>query len=157
MGFEHTDSEKTDAEETTAAAADLFGSAGEEPFYAQVGFTEVHHTFDQRRTVDYPVDVQPQTFADHEERMATTGNPRPFAQLYDVEAGPYELDDLGSDSEYEGAVTELSRRLLRWMVSVDGPLLQGRVRLPYYEMAVEDLLTRSLEPGTRSSRSGNRP
>jgi arylsulfatase A-like enzyme len=100
--------------------------------------------FDQGRTVDYPVAVHPQAFADHVERMETTGEPRPFAQLYDVEADPSELDDLGSDPGHGEAVTELSRRLLRWMVSVDDPLLRGRVRLPYYEMAVDDLLTGSL-------------
>jgi len=106
--------------------------------------TEDHHLiryFDQGRTVDYPVAVSPRRFADHVERMPTTGDPRPFAQLYDVGADPHELEDVGSDPAHESTVAELSRRLLRWMVAVDDPLLRGRVRLPYYEQAVEDLLT----------------
>jgi arylsulfatase A-like enzyme len=112
--------------------------------------TEDHHLiryFDQGRTIEYPAAVDPVAFADHVERMETTGSPRPFAQLYDVESDPNELDDLGSDPEYEATVAELSRRLLRWMVSIDDPLLEGRVRLPYYEMALEDLFV----SGTRST------
>jgi len=101
--------------------------------------------FDQGRAIDYPVAVHPQDFADHVERMSTTGEPRPFAQLYDIEADPVELEDLGSDPQYEETVAELSQRLLQWMVAVDDPLLQGRVRQPYYEMAVDDLLAGSLE------------
>jgi len=101
--------------------------------------------FDQGRTIDYPIAVHPQDFADHVERMSTTGQPRPFAQVYDVESDPFELDDLHADPEYEEKISELSRRLLRWMVSVDDPLLEGRIRLPYYEMAVDTLLTNSLE------------
>ena len=44
MGFQHAHSEDADAEETTAAAADLFAAAGDDPFYAQIGFTEVHRS-----------------------------------------------------------------------------------------------------------------
>jgi arylsulfatase A-like enzyme len=101
--------------------------------------------FDQGRTVDYPVSVDPDAFADHIARMDTTGSARPFAQLYDTGADPYELDDLGCDPEYQCTVTDLSRRLLQWMVSVDDPLLRGRTPLPYYDMAVEDLFIRSLD------------
>lgn len=110
--------------------------------------TEEHHLiryFDQGRTVDYPVEVNPQAFADHVERMPTTGEPRPFAQLYDIEADPFELTDRGLDSESEGEIAALSGQLLRWMVAVDDPLLQGRVRLPYYEQAIDDLVMNSLE------------
>lgn len=101
--------------------------------------------FDQGRTVDYPVSVHPQAFADHVARMESTGTPRSFGQLYDIETDPFELDDLGSNPEFERRVTELSRRLLRWMVSVDDPLLEGRVRHPYYEMAVTDLFMNGTE------------
>lgn len=103
--------------------------------------------FDQGRTVDYPVAVDPQAFADHVERMPTDWEARPFAQLFDVGEDPYELEDLGSDPAHEETVTNLSRRLLRWMVSVDDPLLRGRVRLPYYEGAIENLLTTSARSG----------
>jgi len=110
--------------------------------------TEDHHLiryFDQGRAIDYPVAADPQAFADHVERMSTEGEPRPFAQLYDVREDPYELEDLSSGSEHKRSVTALSRRLLQWMVSVDDPLLEGRVRHPYYEQAIDDLLTRSTD------------
>lgn len=102
--------------------------------------------FDQGRTVEYPVGTDPQAFADHVERMSTEREPRPFAQLYDVQEDPYELENLGASSKHKQLVTDLSRRLLRWMVSVDDPLLEGRVRHPYYEQAIDDLLTSSTDP-----------
>jgi len=102
--------------------------------------------FDQGRTVEYPVAADPGAFAAHEERLPTAGA-RPFAQLYDVETDPYELDDIGSDSSHGETVERLSARLLQWMVDVDDPLLEGRVRLPYYERAIDDLLTRSARDG----------
>jgi len=101
--------------------------------------------FDQGRTIEYPVATDPQAFADHVERMSTEWEARPFAQLYDLQEDPYELEGLGSSSEHEQLVTDLSRRLLRWMVSVDDPLLEERVRHPYYERAIDDLLTRSTD------------
>jgi arylsulfatase A-like enzyme len=111
--------------------------------------TADHHLiryFDQGRTVDYPIDIHPQKFAHHEERMPTMDllEPRPFAQLFDVQADPYELTDLGSEPEHVDTVQALSRELLRWMVAVDDPLLQGRVRIPYYERSMEDLYTSGL-------------
>ena len=102
--------------------------------------------FDQGRTVKYPVGTDPQAFADHVERMSTEWEPRPFAQLYDVREDPYELENLGASSKHKQLVTDLSQRLLRWMVSVDDPLLEGRGRHPYYEQAIDDLLTSSTDP-----------
>ena len=100
--------------------------------------------FDQGRAIDYPVAVDPVRFADHVERMSPgSWRARPFAQLYDTTSDPHELDDRGSDPDYQNEVGVLSARLLRWMVAVDDPLLRGRVRLPYYERAVDDLLTTS--------------
>lgn len=100
--------------------------------------------FDQGRPIGYPVDVDPQRFANHLERMEpSTWHARPFAELFDVVADPHELDDVGSAAENETTVAALSARLLRWMVAVDDPLLEGPVRLPYYERAMDDLLTTS--------------
>ena len=96
--------------------------------------------FDQGRAVDYPVDVHPQAFSDHEQRCKTTGA-RPFAQLFDIQEDPYELNDIGSEEEHATTVSELSARLLRWMQEVDDPLLEGPLRTPYYDRAMADLLT----------------
>jgi len=103
--------------------------------------TDCYHLiryFDQGRTVDYPVDVHPQTFANHEQRCNTKGA-RPFVQLFDIKNDPYELKDIGSNKEYATVVDELSRRLLTWMKSVNDPLLEGPLRTPYYEKAMTDL------------------
>jgi len=94
--------------------------------------------FDQGRSVAYPVDVDPQTFANHEQRCKTRGT-RPFAQLYDIQADPGELRDIGDKPENRKIVEDLSRRLLAWMKQVKDPLLGGPLRTPYYDLAVEDL------------------
>lgn len=96
--------------------------------------------FDQGRAVDYPVYVHPQAFSDHEQRCKTTGV-RPFAQLFDIQTDPYELNDIGSEDEHAATVSELSARLLTWMQEVDDPLLEGPLRTPYYDRALADLLT----------------
>jgi hypothetical protein len=74
-------------------------------------------------------------------------------QLFDIQADPYELHDIGSQEGYATLVADLSRRLLRWMVEVDDPLLQGPLRTPYYERAIADL--RRAEPAV-DGHSANR-
>ena len=95
--------------------------------------------FDQGRTVDYPVAVNPKAFADHVERCKTIWGARPFTQLFDIKKDPYELDDLGSKPEYASVVNELSRSLLNWMEQVKDPLLKEPLRTPYYNKAINDL------------------
>ena len=95
--------------------------------------------FDQGRTVDYPVAVHPQTFANHEQRCKTTGA-RPFAQLFDIVNDPYELRDIGSEQEHAPIVADLSQQLLAWMKQVEDPLLEGPLRTPYYDKAMVDLI-----------------
>jgi len=101
--------------------------------------------FDQGRVVEYPVDVDPVAFAAHEWRLPTAGE-RPFAHLYDIQEDPSELTDPSSEADHHDRVADLSAQLLRWMVDVDDPLLEGPVRLPYYERAIDDLLVRSSRP-----------
>jgi arylsulfatase A-like enzyme len=95
--------------------------------------------FDQGRTVDYPVAVDPEAFAAHERRMPT-GGARPFAQLFDVQSDPAELADLAGQDGREREVADLTDRLVQWMSTVEDPLLDGPVRVPYYERAMEDAL-----------------
>lgn len=94
--------------------------------------------FDQGRAVAYPVDVHPQTVANHEQRCKTKGT-RPFVQLYDLRADPGELKDIAAKPEKKAIVRDLSRRLLAWMKRVNDPLLNGPLRTPYYDRAIEDL------------------
>ncbi|MFW5803229.1 MAG: sulfatase, partial [Verrucomicrobiota bacterium] len=95
--------------------------------------------FDQGRTVDYPVEVVPKTFAAHEQRCKTKGA-RPFVQLFNLENDPYELCDVGDAPENADRVKDLSNQLLAWMRSVDDPLLHGPLKTPYYEQAMADFL-----------------
>ncbi|MEJ2614434.1 MAG: hypothetical protein P8Z35_05725, partial [Ignavibacteriaceae bacterium] len=95
--------------------------------------------FDQGRAVEYPVDVNPQAFADHIKRCKTRWGARPFAQLYDLSKDPYELNDIGSKPEYASVVKEMSKSLLNWMEQVNDPLLKGPLRTPYYDKAIKDL------------------
>ncbi|MFW6146715.1 MAG: sulfatase [Planctomycetota bacterium] len=94
--------------------------------------------FDAGRTVAYPVDVHPQTFAAHQQRCPTSGT-RPFYQLFDLRDDPHELTDIAADEANAGLVAELSASLLGWMRRVDDPLLSGPVPTPYYQRAIADL------------------
>jgi N-sulfoglucosamine sulfohydrolase len=93
--------------------------------------------FDQGRTVDYPVDVHPQRFAEHLQRCKTKGT-RPFFQLFDIKKDPYELKDIGIKEENKERVVDLSKRLYTWMQKVNDPLLEGPLRTPYYDRAIAD-------------------
>ncbi|MFO7974943.1 MAG: sulfatase [Candidatus Hydrogenedentota bacterium] len=95
--------------------------------------------FDQGRAVAYPADVNPQRFAGHLERCKTKGT-RPFAQLFDLQTDPYELNDIADAPENAGIVKELSDRLLDWIRQVNDPLLEGLPRTPYYARAMADFL-----------------
>ena len=65
---------------------------------------------------------------------------RPVAELYDLHADPYELNDLGTVESFGRVRRELDERLLAWLRDVDDPILGGPVRTPYYEMAMADLM-----------------
>lgn len=93
--------------------------------------------FDQGRTVRMPIDVHPQRFASHLER-AQSSSPRPFAQLFNIQDDPYELEDLGGKKELQSVKNELSEKLLNWMKEVDDMLLKGPQKTPYYEKAMDD-------------------
>ena len=103
--------------------------------------TERYHLiryFDAGRSLEYPVNVHPQLFANHERRCETRG-PRPYVQLFDIENDPYELNDIGAVPENSVIVDDLSKRLLSWMENVNDPLLEGPVRTPYYDQAIADM------------------
>jgi arylsulfatase A-like enzyme len=93
--------------------------------------------FEPGRTILKPIDVDPQAVAEHVERPRRNGN-RPFGQLFDLEKDPVEEHDLSEDPEYSEVFRELSDRLWRWMEEVEDPMLEGPIRTPYYERAMED-------------------
>lgn len=98
--------------------------------------------FDQGRSVKWPVDVDPQEFANHVEREKSVA-PRPFAQLFDIENDPFELIDLSGKEDFKKVKDELSEKLLEWMKEVDDPLLNGPQRTPYYDKAMKDFTGKS--------------
>jgi N-sulfoglucosamine sulfohydrolase len=93
--------------------------------------------FDAGRTVDYPLNINPERFAAHVEREKTTGT-RPFFQLYNIEDDPFELKNLGESPEYSETIKELSKELMIWMESVNDPLLKGPLSTPYYEKSMKE-------------------
>ena len=110
----------------TAAGSEARGVIGRE-------FNLIRN-FGAGRPVEYPVDTDP---TDRE--GSTTWEPRPYAQLYDRKADPYELDDVAD--EHPDVVERLSNRVRSWMVDVDDPVLRGGIRYPYNRRAVGDLLS----------------
>jgi len=118
------------------AAFTQFTSAGSE---ARGVLTDEHtliRNFGAGRVVDYPVDADPTSRGPSQGAGA---DPRPYAQLYDRQEDPANLEDVG-DQRPE-VVEELSGRVRSWMARVDDPLLRGGIRYPYGKRAVEDLLT----------------
>ena len=104
--------------------------------------TENYHLiryFDQGRSIKIPINVHPQRFASHLERMSSKA-PRPFAQLYDIQNDPFELYDIGSNEDFNAVKDELSSELLNWMKEVDDQLLVGPQKTPYYQKAMYDFV-----------------
>jgi N-sulfoglucosamine sulfohydrolase len=53
--------------------------------------------------------------ADREASMRDSGQPRPFEELYDLQADPNEFRNLAGDSSYEPVLRDLRGRLEKWM------------------------------------------
>lgn len=94
--------------------------------------------FEPGRTVIYPTDAVPQRVAGHVERPRRKGGRRPVVELYDLKKDPRERNNLVQLPEYADVVRELSDKLWAWMEQVADPLLEGPLRTPYYEEAMQD-------------------
>ena len=81
-------------------------------------------------------------FAAHLERCKTKGL-RPFFQLYDVQNDPYQLNDIGGDTDNKKIVDDLSDRLLNWMKGVNDQLIDGPVSTAYYNKSIDELKNES--------------
>ncbi|MDH4240338.1 MAG: hypothetical protein OEW48_12320 [Phycisphaerae bacterium] len=93
--------------------------------------------FQAGRCYKYPIDVNPVRFAQHTERAANTGKPRPYVQLFDVQNDPDQFNDIADKKENAAIVKSLSKKLYDWMASVGDPLLKGPLKTPYYERSME--------------------
>ncbi|WP_248910025.1 sulfatase family protein [Halocatena marina] len=58
---------------------------------------------------------------------------RPYEELYDLTADPYEQINVAADPEFEHIRKQLRGRLVRWMERTDDPLLDGPVPPADYE------------------------
>jgi len=94
--------------------------------------------FEPGRSVIYPTDAVPQRVAGHVERPRRKGGRRPVVELYDLKADPHERNNLAQRAEHADTVRELSDKLWTWMGLVGDPLLEGPLRTPYYEEAMQD-------------------
>ncbi|MFB6136278.1 MAG: sulfatase [Halobacteriaceae archaeon] len=126
------------------AAFTQYTAAGDEARGVVTASHNLIRNFGAGRTVDYPVASDP---TGRGPSPGAGAEPRPYAQLYDREADPCDLNDVAD--ERPERVAELSERLLAWMAAVDDPVLSGGVEYPYHERARRDLLT-----GGRSDRGG---
>ncbi len=60
-------------------------------------------------------------------------------ELYDLQADPWEMNNIAPSAEHAEVRTDLSRQLLRWMRDTGDPLLQGPVSSPAYRKSLEML------------------
>lgn len=63
---------------------------------------------------------------------------RPYEELYDLDADPYEKANLADDPDYDHVCNQLRNRLMRWMQTTDDPLLKGPVPPAEYEEILPD-------------------
>lgn len=63
---------------------------------------------------------------------------RPYEELYDLDADPYEKINLIDDPVYEHVRDQLRGRLVRWMRNTDDPLLDGPIPSADYEVFLPD-------------------
>jgi arylsulfatase A-like enzyme len=99
--------------------------------------------FGAGRDVEYPVEASPSSRGPD---LDSSADPLPYAQLYDRAADPHELDDVAGENG--AVVADLSDRLLEWMVDVEDPILRGPIATPYYDRAIDHLLTGGTRTGT---------
>jgi N-sulfoglucosamine sulfohydrolase len=93
--------------------------------------------FDAGRCMRFPIDVDPVRFAQHTERAGSSGQPRPFVQLFDIVEDPHEMNDIAGQKENAVIVKELSKKLYAWMESVGDPMLKGAIQSPYYRQSMQ--------------------
>jgi len=111
-----------------------YTSEGDESRGAVTAEYTLIRNFGAGREIDYPVATDPTSRSPPQPPGSA---PRPYAQLYDREADPANLDDVAE--QHPTVVSDLSDRVRAWMARVDDPILRGGVRYPYARRAMRDL------------------
>jgi len=65
-------------------------------------------------------------------------------ELYDLDADPWEQNNLARDPAHQQVLEELRRRLGRWMRATDDPLLKGPVTSPYYAEKLQEFIDQTV-------------
>lgn len=102
--------------------------------------------FETSNPVEAPADVmRGPTYATMIEELL-----RPWAapfELYDLEADPWERENLSGSPELRALESDLRRKLLVWMEETGDPLLRGPVASPFYARTLEELRSVGTHPG----------
>jgi len=63
-----------------------------------------------------------------------------FDELYDLEEDPWETNNLVRDPAYSDIKQEMRRRLARWMIDTDDPMVDGPIASPFHRRQMQRLL-----------------
>ena len=90
--------------------------------------------FDGSHTPDVPGDIiVGGTYQTMAKDIART---RTRFELYDLDADPWEKNNVAGNQEFSEIETDLKHRLFVWMQDTEDPLLEGPVPSPHYEMTL---------------------
>jgi len=84
--------------------------------------------FEISTAVDVPADVRESPI--YPLMLADLDQTRPYVELYDLDADPWEQTNLAGWAEVAATAADLRGRLLRWMQETGDPLLHGPVAPP---------------------------
>ena len=93
--------------------------------------------FEISTAVDVPADVRESPI--YPLMLPELDRARPYVELYDLAADPWEQTNLAGRPEVAATEADLRGRLRHWMQETADPLLQGPIASPYYHEALRRL------------------
>jgi arylsulfatase A-like enzyme len=93
------------------------------------------HNFESAFAVEVPADIQAGPIFRSDPLRYSRDRPS-LVELYDLEADPFEMNNLAGRPELSSVEEQLSERLLSWMRETSDPLLEGPIPSPYYRRAM---------------------